>query len=86
MVLDLIAVCYLTARIVFIVPEGWTVTEVYSGGKEVEGTFRTAIYCDAACEIEKSRPRIKLKRTMNEGDVVRSPEGCSVEIRNANTD
>ena len=78
--LTLLATCYLTGQLLFTVPDGWKVTEVYSGGQRPFRDTLTILYCPPDCEEQRQKAYVKLARQMRVGDTVETPTGCTLRL------
>ena len=78
--LILLATCYLVGQTLFSVPEGWRVTEVYSGGHRAWSNTLTLTYCPPDCEAQREKPYVKLVREIHPGTTVEAPQGCQLTI------
>ena len=78
--LTLLATCYLTGQLLFTVPEGWTVTDVYSGGSKPWSNTVTAIYCPPECEEQRTKPFVKMIRSVVDEETIKMPDGCKVVV------
>ena len=78
--LQLIAVCYLTGQMLFTAPEGWRMTEAYTGGSREFSQQITLLYCPPDCEEARRKAFVKLERTIAVGETVEAPQGCKLTI------
>ena len=78
--LTLLATCYLTGQLLFSVPEGWIVTEVYSGGNAPSTGTMVLTYCPPECEEHRKRAFVKMIRYVIDGETAKMPDGCHVVL------
>ena len=78
--LTIIATCYLAGQILFSVPDGWRITEIYSGGQRAWSNTLTLNYCPPDCEAHRQKAYVKLVRQMRVGDTVETPAGCTLTL------
>ena len=83
----LLLTCLLTAGSLFIPLEDWKIEKIVGGGKLTGNLiYVPPMMCSQGglltnCPEPDTRTRIYLSRTLNLGDVVQAPEGCTVEMR-----
>jgi len=80
--LSLLATCYLASQFLFVVPDGWRVTEVYTGGDKqyISGSPLILTYCSRDCEEQKKKAYMKLVRDLRPGETVEAPPGCTLTL------
>ena len=78
--LELIAVCFLAGQMTFAVPEGWRVTQVYSGGQREWSNQITLVYCPPECEDTRRKGFVTLRRSIAVGEKVEAPKDCTLTI------
>ena len=86
-VVTLLLTCLLTAGGSFVPPDDWKVEKIVVGGRQASSLLYTPpIICYQqgflnVCPEPETGTRIYLTRTLNLGDVVQAPEGCTLEMR-----
>ena len=80
--LTLVAVCYLVGQVLFSVPDGWTILEVYTGGNRPWSGSLTLEYCDSVCHEHRQKPYVRMTRRIAPGEVASVPpaSGCNLTL------
>ena len=80
--MELVVTCFLAGQLLFQVPSGWTVTEIYTGGEPSSlGNTLILTYCPPECVEERKKPWIVLKRTVEPGEIVKPPgKQCNLMV------
>lgn len=73
--IELLLTCFLHG--LFTPPQGWTITELFALDPNKSSSTIITIYCEGGCP--RPRPYVKLKRVMQQGEVIDVPEGCTVQ-------
>ena len=72
--------CFLAGQIIFDVPDGWRITQIYTGGTPEYLQMQTLLYCSLECQETRRKAFVKLERTIAVGEVVEAPQGCKLTI------
>lgn len=78
--LVIVATCVLVAQTLFTVPNGWVVSELYTGGEQEMSQTVLSVYCPPECQVVKKQPYVKITRTIQEKEIVEVPKECKMAV------
>lgn len=79
--ITVLVTCWLLAGATFLPVDGWQIEKVIGGGvPEFSGQMHL-VYCGAkGCPEPDRRTQVYLRRTLQPGQTVNAPPGCSVSL------